>query len=187
MSKIVRNVHEGSVFCLLVNNDGLVISGGGKDRRLVQLDASLARTGAEAQLSEDVGGVRAVAEGRGGRLVVGTTKNCLAAGSLASGLSTVGLGHTEEVWALAVHPSLPQFVTGGHDRCVRMWDAQSHLVVWSLDLPEAVQSATFAPDGSALVLGLVTGRWMVLDAETRELFAQHVDGVEPMQASFILV
>jgi len=127
VAKMVRGVHDGPVFWLSVNNDGLVLSGGGKDGRLVQLNSSLARTGAEAQLAEELGGVRAVAEGRGGRLVVGTTKNCLAAGSLASGLSAVGLGHTDEVWALAVHPSLPQLATGGHDRTLRMWDAQ---VLW---------------------------------------------------------
>ncbi|XP_065343773.1 echinoderm microtubule-associated protein-like 2 isoform X3 [Cloeon dipterum] len=181
VSKVVRGVHEGSVFCLAVTNEGQVISGGGKDRRIVQLDHSLSSSGASAQLSDELGGVRAVAVGRGGRLVVGTTKNCLAAGSLASGMAAVAIGHTEEVWALAAHPSLPQFVSGGHDCCVRLWDSQSRSVVWSSDLPERLQSAAFSPDGTVLVLGLCSGRWLVLHAETRELLVQMVDGNEPIQ------
>ncbi|XP_059480617.1 echinoderm microtubule-associated protein-like 2 isoform X4 [Neocloeon triangulifer] len=181
VSKVVRAVHEGPLFCLVVTNDGQVISGGGKDRRLVQLDHTLSSTGASTQLPDDLGGVRAIAAGRGGRLVVGTTKNSMAAGSLTSGMAAVAIGHTDEVWALAAHPSLPQFATGGHDCCVRLWDGQSRSVVWSSDLPEPLQSAAFSPDGAVLVLGLTTGRWLVLNAETRELMVQLVDGAEPIQ------
>lgn len=50
MAKVLRNVHEGAVFCLSVNNDGMLVSGGGKDRRLVQFDPQLQRTGAETQV-----------------------------------------------------------------------------------------------------------------------------------------
>jgi len=50
-----------------------------------------------------------------------------------------------------------------------------------VELAEAVQSTAFSPDGAVLVVGLITGRWMVLDTETRELLAQHVDGGEPIQ------
>jgi microtubule-associated protein-like 1/2 len=133
------------------------------------------------QLTEELGGVRAIAEGRGGRLMVGTTRNCLAAGSFEGGLTGVALGHTEEVWGLATHPALPQFATGGHDRMLRMWDSQSRSAVWSLEMTEQLQSASFAPDGTVLAVGMTSGRWQVLDVETREVLAQGTDGNEPIQ------
>jgi len=75
-----------------------------------------------------------VAEGRGSQLLVGTTKNCILIGSLELGLSPVVLGHTDELWGLAVHPVLPQFLTAGHDRLIMLWDSLSHSVVWSKDV-----------------------------------------------------
>lgn len=55
-------------------------------------------------------------------------------GSLALGFSPVVLGHTDELWALAAHPDLPQFLTAGFDNIVQLWDAMSHTVVWSKDI-----------------------------------------------------
>lgn len=49
--KFMRNVHEGSVFSVCVLKEGNIISGGGKDGRLIQFDAQLNRTGEEAQVS----------------------------------------------------------------------------------------------------------------------------------------
>ena len=48
---------------------------------------------------------------------------------------------------------------------------------------EGIQCAAFSPDGSQLVIGLVTGRWDVLDAYTRERLFSRVDGAEPIQAA----
>lgn len=50
------------------------------------------------------------------------------------GFNPAMLGHTEEVWGLAAHPTLPQFATAGHDRLLQMWDSLSHTVVWSKDI-----------------------------------------------------
>jgi len=86
------------------------------------------------------GPVRCVAEGRGSQLLVGTTRNCILIGSLDLGLTPVVIGHTDEVWGLAVHPSLPQFLTAGHDHLVMLWDSMSHSVVWSKDIAVCLQS-----------------------------------------------
>ena len=43
-------------------------------------------------------------------------------------------GHVDEVWGLATHPSLPQFVSAGWDRLLQLWDGLSHSTVWSKDI-----------------------------------------------------
>lgn len=48
--KLVKNVHEGPIFSLCVLKDGGVISGGGKDGKLVHFDSGLARSGTESQV-----------------------------------------------------------------------------------------------------------------------------------------
>lgn len=67
-------------------------------------------------------------------MLVGTTRNCILVGDDEMGYSPAMLGHTEEVWGLAAHPTLPQFATAGHDRLLQMWDSLSHTVVWSKDI-----------------------------------------------------
>ena len=49
--KLVKNVHEGSIFSILVLKDGSIVTGGGKDSRLVQLDSNLMRTGEQSQVN----------------------------------------------------------------------------------------------------------------------------------------
>ena len=44
-------------------------------------------------------------------------------------------------------------------------------VVWSNDVGEQAQSACFSPDGEVIVVGTVTGKWVVLNAATREVFS----------------
>jgi microtubule-associated protein-like 1/2 len=86
------------------------------------------------------GPVRVIAEGRGSQLLVGTTRNCILIGSLDLGLTPVVCGHTDELWGLAIHPSLPQFLTAGHDHLVTLWDSMSHSMVWSKDVVVCLQS-----------------------------------------------
>ncbi|KAK7871406.1 hypothetical protein R5R35_006108 [Gryllus longicercus] len=181
ISRFIRNVHEGSVFSICALKEGSIVTGGGKDGRLVQFDSQFNATGLETQLVEHVGAVRVVAEGRGSQLLVGTTRNCILLGTLELGFSPAVLGHTDELWAAAAHPSLPQFLSGGHDRLLQLWDAQSCSTVWSKDLGEPLQSAAFSLDGSIIVVGCTSGRWMVVDAETREVYSVHTDGNEPIQ------
>ncbi|XP_011505810.1 PREDICTED: echinoderm microtubule-associated protein-like 2 [Ceratosolen solmsi marchali] len=181
IAKLIRNLHEGSVFSMCVLKDGNIITGGGKDGRIVLLDASLNPMGLEAQIEDHFGGIRTVAEGRGNQLLVGTTRNCILLGDLEMGFSPAMLGHAEEVWGLAAHPILPQFATAGHDRLLQMWDSLSHTVVWSKDIGEQAQSVCFSPDGAIMVVGCLSGKWLAIDSETRELYSYHSDGTEPLQ------
>ncbi|KFM61433.1 Echinoderm microtubule-associated protein-like 1, partial [Stegodyphus mimosarum] len=152
VSRTVYNAHDGGVFSICSMKDGTFLSGGGRDRRIVEWDHTLSRTGREAKLPEQTGGVRALAQGKGSMLLVGTTKNCILQGTLSLNFSLIVQGHTEELWALAVHPSQSQFISGGHDHYIHLWDTMSHSVVWSKDIGEAVQSACYSPDGSVIAL-----------------------------------
>lgn len=112
--------------------------------------------------------MRAIAEGLGSELLVGTTKNALLRGDLAQGFSPVIQvwkliarasregslrkssgnsvllqGHTDELWGLCTHPSQNRFLTCGHDRQLCLWDGEGHALAWSMDLK--VESAALDP------------------------------------------
>ncbi|XP_076314388.1 echinoderm microtubule-associated protein-like 2 isoform X6 [Tachypleus tridentatus] len=174
-TRTLYGAHEGPVFSLCVMKDGTFVSGGGKDRRIIEWDDSCTRTGREAKLPDASGGIRTLTQGKGSMLLVGTTKNCVLQGTLMLNFSTVVQGHTEELWGLAIHPTQNQFLSGGYDGNVHLWDSMSHSVVWSIDIREPVQSACFSPDGNIIVLATVTGRWMVMDSATRQLYNTNSD------------
>ncbi|CAK1582473.1 unnamed protein product [Parnassius mnemosyne] len=179
--KMVRGVHEGSIFTLCCLKDGSVLSGGGKDGRVVMFDSEMNATGMENVIEGHYGGVRVVAEGRGSQIYIGTTKNCILHGDLQLGFTPAVLGHVDELWGLATHPTLPQFVTAGWDRLLQLWDGLSHSTVWSKDIEERAQCCAWASDGSAVAVGALSGRWLVFEPASRDLLAAHHDGNEPIQ------
>lgn len=181
IGKFVKKVHEGSVFSLCSLRNGKLISGGGKDGRLVLLGEDLMPVGLENFIEPHFGAVRVVTQGKGMQLLIGTTKNCILAGDLDMGFTPVVMGHTDELWGLAVHPNMPQFITGGRDRLLQLWDTLSHSVVWSKDIGEQVQSVEFTPDGEFVIVGTTAGKWMVFDSMSRELLSQYTDGQEAIQ------
>lgn len=201
--KILRNAHEGPVFALLVLKDGRIVSGGGKDGQLILWDPSYRRTGYVAevptiqipkseyfnsiqlldrkQIAEVYGNVRALSQGKGSQILVGTTRNCILGGNFEIPFSPLVEGHTGELWALCAHPNQNQFLSAGHDQRIQLWDSMSRSLIWNKDMAESLQSACFSPDGSLLVLGTTVGKWIVMDAETRDVYAAHIDGHEPIQ------
>ncbi|XP_050666852.1 echinoderm microtubule-associated protein-like 2 isoform X2 [Leptidea sinapis] len=181
VAKFVRGVHSGSVFSVCARKDGAVVTGGGKDGRVVLFDSDLNPTATETVIEGHYGGVRVIAEGRGSQLYIGTTKNCILQGDVELGFSPAVLGHVDEVWALAAHPSLPQFVSAGWDSLLQLWDGLSHSTVWSKDIEERAQCSAWSSDGSVIAVGCLSGKWLVFSPESRQLLAQHVDGTEPIQ------
>ncbi|XP_039756795.1 echinoderm microtubule-associated protein-like 2 isoform X2 [Pararge aegeria] len=181
IQKLVRGVHEGAVFSLCSLKDGGVVTAGGKDGRLVLFDGDLNATGTENIIEGHYGGVRVVAEGRGRQLFVGTTRNCILHGDLQLGFVPAVLGHVDEVWGLAAHPTLPQFVSAGWDRLLQLWDGLSHSTVWSKDIEERAQCVAWSGDGCVIAVGCTTGKWLVFDPHSRDLLAAHHDGTEPIQ------
>ena len=107
--------------------DGSLISGGGKDRRLVTWSSDAASSSSsstdskklsETEIDEAFGPVRCLAMGKGNTVVVGTTKNAILQGGLDVGFSPIVRGHVDELWGLAVHPTQHQFVSAAHDKMV---------------------------------------------------------------------
>uniref|UniRef100_A0A8C1QAV7 EMAP like 2 n=1 Tax=Cyprinus carpio TaxID=7962 RepID=A0A8C1QAV7_CYPCA len=170
--KVVSGAHEGGIFSLCVLKDGTLVSGGGKDRRVLLWDHDYHKK-SELEVPEAFGPVRTIAEGKQDELFVGTTRNAVLRGSFSGSLTPIG--HTDELWGLDVHPSTEQFVTCGQDKQVYLWDTSSHLPLWSKD---PGRSVGFHPSGTVLAVGTMTGRWLVLDTDTRDLVSMHTDGNE---------
>jgi len=182
VTKVIRKVHDGPIFSICVLKDGSIITGGGRDSRIVKFDTLYRKTGMEAQLPEHLGSIRTVSQGKGSQLLVGTTKNSILTGNFDLNFQEIMIGHVGDVTSLAPSPLSHQFITAGHDRMLHMWDTLSRTVVWSSDVGEHAQSACFSPDGEVIIVGTVTGKWVVLNAATREVFSvnQESGGGEPV-------
>jgi hypothetical protein len=46
---------------------------------------------------------------------------------------------------------------------------------------DQAQTACFSSDGEVIVIGMTSGKWMVLDASTREVFGIFQDGSDAIQ------
>uniref|UniRef100_A0A8D0DEY9 EMAP like 2 n=2 Tax=Sander lucioperca TaxID=283035 RepID=A0A8D0DEY9_SANLU len=177
ISQVVSGAHEGGIFSVCVLKDGTMVSGGGKDRKVVLWDHDY-RKKAEMEVGEMLGPVRALAEGKPGELFVGTTKNAIIRAAFPDTLTPIVQGHTDELWGLDIHPSMEQFVTCAQDKLVHLWDANSHQPLWSKTIEDPGRCAGFHPSGTVLAVGTMTGRWLVLDTDTRDLVSMHTDGNE---------
>ncbi|XP_072547988.1 echinoderm microtubule-associated protein-like 2 isoform X1 [Salminus brasiliensis] len=177
ISQVVAGAHEGGIFSVCVLKDGRLVSGGGKDRKVVLWDHEYHKQ-SEMEVPEAFGPVRTLAEGKQDELFVGTTRNAILQGSFSGTLLPIVQGHTDELWGLDVHPSTEQFVTCGQDKQVHLWDTNSHQPLWSKTIDDPGRSAGFHPSGTVLAVGTMTARWLVLDTDTRDLISMHTDGNE---------
>lgn len=48
-------------------------------------------------------------------------------------------------------------------------------------LQDPGHSCCFSPDGSAVVVGMETGRWVAIDTSTHNIVAEHTDGNEQIE------
>uniref|UniRef100_UPI0037E8699D echinoderm microtubule-associated protein-like 3 n=1 Tax=Semicossyphus pulcher TaxID=241346 RepID=UPI0037E8699D len=171
--------HEGSVFTLCTLQGGALLSGGGKDRKIIRWSADLAPE-RECEIPEKYGAVRTIADVDGEELLVGTTRNAVLRGTFSDGFVAIVQGHVDEMWGLATHPSQNIFLTCGHDRQVCLWHTEEHKLDWSISLEEYGLCAGFCPNGSVVSVGLNTGRWLVLDLLTQEVVSESTDGNEQL-------
>ncbi|XP_028250790.1 echinoderm microtubule-associated protein-like 1 isoform X2 [Parambassis ranga] len=178
ISHVIQGAHEGSIFALCMLRNGTLVSGG-KDRRLISWDSSYQQI-QTVEVPELFGPIRTIAEGRGETVLIGTTKNFVLQGSLDGEFISITQGHTDELWGLAVHPWKPQVLTCGYDRQVCLWHSSSHQLIWTKSIEDAAQSAGFHPSGAVVAIGTQTGRWLVLDTDSKDLVTVHTDGNEQL-------
>ncbi|XP_056401182.1 echinoderm microtubule-associated protein-like 1 isoform X5 [Hyla sarda] len=178
ISHAVQGAHDGGIFALCMQRDGTLVSGG-KDRKLISWDGNYQKLNV-VEIPEQFGPVRTVAEGKGDVVLIGTTRNFVLQGTLAGDFSAITQGHTDELWGLAAQSQKPQFLTCGHDKQITLWDAISHHPIWNKIIEDPAQSAGFHPNGSVVAIGTLTGRWFVLDTDTKDLVTVHTDGNEQL-------
>ncbi|XP_063255422.1 echinoderm microtubule-associated protein-like 1 isoform X5 [Prinia subflava] len=179
ISHAVQGAHEGGIFALCMLRDGTLVSGGGKDRKLISWNGNYQKIH-KTEIPEQFGPIRTVAEGKGDVVLIGTTRNFVLQGTLTGDFFPITQGHTDELWGLAVHSSKPQFFTCGHDKHITLWDATTHHPIWNKIIEDPAQSSGFHPSASVVAVGTLTGRWFVFDTETKDLVTVHTDGNEQL-------
>ncbi|NXI77483.1 EMAL1 protein, partial [Rhipidura dahli] len=180
ISHAVQGAHEGGIFALCMLRDGTLVSGGGKDRKLISWNGNYQKIHKTEVIPEQFGPIRTVAEGKGDVVLIGTTRNFVLQGTLSGDFFPITQGHTDELWGLAVHSSKPQFFTCGHDKHITLWDATTHHPIWNKIIEDPAQSSGFHPSASVVAVGTLTGRWFVFDTETKDLVTVHTDGNEQL-------
>uniref|UniRef100_A0A8C7CUN6 EMAP like 4 n=1 Tax=Oncorhynchus kisutch TaxID=8019 RepID=A0A8C7CUN6_ONCKI len=180
-STISRQIkaHDGSVFTLCQMRNGTLLTGGGKDHKIILWDHGL-NPEREIEVPDQYGTIRAVAEGKGEQLLVGTSRNFVLRGTFNDGFQVEVQGHTDELWGLASHPFKDLFLTCAQDRQVCLWNSVDHCLEWTRLLDEHGHCADFHPSGAVVAIGTHSGKWYALDAETRDLVAIHTDGNEQL-------
>ncbi|KAJ8284635.1 hypothetical protein COCON_G00034850 [Conger conger] len=171
--------HEGSLFTLCQMRNGTLLTGGGKDHKVILWDHDLHHE-REIEVPEQYGTIRALAEGKGEQFLVGTSRNFILRGTFNDGFQVEVQGHTDELWGLAAHPFRDLFLTCAQDRQVCLWNSVDHSLEWNRLLDESGHCADFHPSGAVVVIGTHSGKWYALDAETRDLVAIHTDGNEQL-------
>ena len=66
--------------------------------------------------------MRTLSQGKGSQILVGTTRNCIVGGNFDLPFAPLVIGHTEELATLCVHPNQAQFLSGGQDKLLQLWD-----------------------------------------------------------------
>ncbi|XP_060509460.1 echinoderm microtubule-associated protein-like 4 isoform X6 [Panthera onca] len=178
ISKQIK-AHDGSVFTLCQMRNGMLLTGGGKDRKIILWDHDL-NPEREIEVPDQYGTIRAVAEGKADQFLVGTSRNFILRGTFNDGFQIEVQGHTDELWGLATHPFKDLLLTCAQDRQVCMWNSVEHRLEWTRLVDEPGHCADFHPSGTVVAIGTHSGRWFVLDAETRDLVSIHTDGNEQL-------
>ncbi|XP_044147773.1 echinoderm microtubule-associated protein-like 4 isoform X1 [Bufo gargarizans] len=178
ISKQIK-AHDGSVFTLCQMRNGMMLTGGGKDRKVILWDHNL-NPEREIEVPDQYGLIRAVAEGKSDQFLVGTSRNFVLRGTFNDGFQVEVQGHTDELWGLATHPFKDLLLTCAQDKQVCLWNNVDHTLEWTRLLDEPGHCADFHPSGIVVAIGTHSGRWFVLDAETRDLVSIHTDGNEQL-------
>uniref|UniRef100_A0A803SM32 Echinoderm microtubule-associated protein-like 4 n=1 Tax=Anolis carolinensis TaxID=28377 RepID=A0A803SM32_ANOCA len=140
ISKQIK-AHDGSVFTLCQMRNGMLLTGGGKDRKIILWDHDL------------------------------TPEREIEVGKIITVIETQGTGRVRLHLGGEIH-----YV----NICVSVSRFHPQIMRPKCVFQEPGHCADFHPSGTVVAIGTHSGRWFVLDAETRDLVSIHTDGNEQL-------
>lgn len=163
--------HPKGVNAIMVLEDGIIITGGDKDRKICAWDSArnFGKRG-EAKIPDGVGAARSFCKhsvnqkAGDSSLYFCTTRNCLLEGAVYKKAFKVNIwGHSSKLEAIAPHPNDSSFVTAGYDRFIVKWKKQK--VAWKVPTESELISAAYHPSANTVVAGSLDGNVIVLNSE----------------------
>ena len=82
-------------------------------------------------------------------------------------------GHSKCVWLVAYSPTGDRIVSASYDETIRLWDAQTGVLLHTFQDDSPVGSAAFFPDGCTIISGPKKGVLRLWDARTGLGIASH--------------
>lgn len=198
INRIIKEAHEGSIFSILYvqNQQNLngtassssfssisMITGGGKNGRLIEWNQDYQKTGRILQIPENNGMCRVISQGKGNNLLlVGTTKNCVFQANFdLNYLNCIVNGHDGELWGLVACRE-SHFLTCGNDKNLLYWDSLSHSQISSSQFEDPLQCVNIHPTLDLAVIGLSNKpKWIIFDLNERKIIYNQIEGTEQIQ------
>ncbi|KAM6203122.1 echinoderm microtubule-associated protein-like 1 isoform 6-T6 [Rhynchocyon petersi] len=150
ISHAVPGAHEGGIFALCMLRDGTLVSGGGKDRKLISWNGNYQNVH-KTEIPEQYGPIRTVAEGKGDVILIGTTRNFVLQGTLTGDFAPIT---QDPAQSSGFHPSGSVVAVGTLTGRWFVFDAETKdLVTVHTDGNEQLSVMRYSPDGNFLAIG----------------------------------
>ncbi|KAM5274239.1 echinoderm microtubule-associated protein-like 1 isoform 7-T7 [Ctenodactylus gundi] len=150
ISYAVQGAHEGGIFALCMLRDGTLVSGGGKDRKLISWNGNYQKLH-KTEIPEQFGPIRTVAEGKGDIILIGTTRNFVLQGTLSGDFAPIT---QDPAQSSGFHPSGSVVAVGTLTGRWFVFDTETKdLVTVHTDGNEQLSVMRYSPDGNFLAIG----------------------------------
>ncbi|KAH0620370.1 hypothetical protein JD844_020724 [Phrynosoma platyrhinos] len=142
ISSAVQGAHEGGIFALCMLRDGTLVSGGGKDRKLISWNGNYQKLH-KTEIPEQFGPIRTIAEGKSDIVLIGTTRNFVLQGSLSGDFSPITQGHSSFITHLDWSTNSQYLVSNSGDYEILYWVPSSCKQVVSVETTRDIEWVTY--------------------------------------------